>query len=261
VKSDTKEGALPDHSADAFLGGRVMLLQPLKGHRAGLDAALLQALVPADASGRAVDLGTGAGTVAFCMAARAPNLTVIGIERDADLAACAQAALERPENVGFAGRVRIVKGDVTVRGTLRAAGLGEHSAEWVLLNPPYDKPGRARASPDAARRAAHVAAEGALAAWCLAAAELLAPGGRLGLIHRAEALAEILNALAGRFGDIRILPVHPSESLGASRVLVRARRGSGAPLRLGPPLFLHGDGSTWTEAADAILRGRADLAN
>ena len=101
---DSDNGVLPDHSVDAFLGGRITLLQPLKGHRAGLDAALLQALVPADACGRAVDLGTGAGTVAFCIAARAPHLSVIGVERERELAACARAALERPENAGFGGR-------------------------------------------------------------------------------------------------------------------------------------------------------------
>jgi tRNA1(Val) A37 N6-methylase TrmN6 len=252
---------LPDHSVDAFLGGRVTLLQPLKGHRAGLDAALLQALVPAEATGIAVDLGSGAGSVAFSIAARAPSLAVIGIERDEDLAACARAALKRPENAEFAGRVRIVEADVTARGTLRAADVAAQSADWVVMNPPYDKPGRARPSPDTLRRAAHVAAEGALAAWCLVAAEVLAPGGRVGLIHRAEALAEILDALAGRFGGIRILPVHPSEKRAASRVLVSARRGSGAPLGIAPPLVLHRDHGGWTEGADAILRGHADLAN
>jgi tRNA1(Val) A37 N6-methylase TrmN6 len=251
---------LPDHSVDAFLGGRVTLLQPLKGHRVGLDAALLQALVPADATGIAVDLGSGAGSVAFSIAARAPSLTVIGIERDADLAACARAALARPENAEFAGRVKIVEADVTARGTLRA-DVAAQSAEWVVMNPPYDKPGRARPSPDTLRRAAHVAAEGALAAWCLVAAEVLAPGGRVGLIHRAEALAEILDALAGRFGGVRILPVHPTEKRAASRVLVSARRGSGAPLRIAPPLVLHRDHGGWTEGADAILRGQADLAD
>ena len=38
---------LVDHSVDAFLGGLLTLVQPRKGHRAGLDAALLQAIVPA----------------------------------------------------------------------------------------------------------------------------------------------------------------------------------------------------------------------
>ncbi|MFZ2468854.1 MAG: methyltransferase, partial [Parvibaculum sedimenti] len=38
------EGAFTD---DGFLGGRLQLLQPAKGYRAGIDAVLLAASVPA----------------------------------------------------------------------------------------------------------------------------------------------------------------------------------------------------------------------
>src|SRR5690606_33425109 len=70
----------PEHSVDAFLGGLVTVIQTREGHRAGLDAALLQALVPTDAAGFAVDFGTGVGTVAFCIAARAAELDVVGLD-------------------------------------------------------------------------------------------------------------------------------------------------------------------------------------
>ena len=260
MTADLAASRLPAHSIDAFLGGRVTLVQPLAGHRAGLDAALLQALVPAEASGHAVDLGAGVGTVTFCIAARATGLTVTGIEREADLVACARSALAKPENSGFAERVRIVQADVTAAPVERqAAGLADGSASWVLANPPFDAAGRAHPSPNAGRRAAHVAQSGLLAAWCRTAASLLSPQGYFGLIHRPDALAEILEALAGRFGGIRILPVHPSASAAASRLLVRARRGSRTPLRLLPPLILHREGGSWTDAADAVLRGRAEI--
>jgi tRNA1(Val) A37 N6-methylase TrmN6 len=246
-------------TVDAFLGGRVTLVQPRKGHRAGLDAALLQALVPADASGHAVDLGTGVGTVGFAMAARAETLRVTGIERDASLVACAQAALSMPENAGFAARVTVQQADVSDASALREAlGASAGAADWVLMNPPYDAPGRAQPSSDPMRRSAHMAEPGGLALWCGRAAELLKAGGHLGLIYRSEALAEVLAALGG-FGDVRILPVHPYSGEAATRILVRARRGSRAPLRLLPPLVLHRPGGAWTETADAILRGRAEI--
>jgi tRNA1(Val) A37 N6-methylase TrmN6 len=247
-----------EHSVDAFLGGLVTLLQPRKGHRAGLDAALLQAIVPAEAAGHAVDLGTGVGTVAFAAAARAPALTVTGVERDASLVALAGAALARPENAGFAGRVQIIEADLTARrGSREALGLSDRSADWVLMNPPFDVEGRARPSPDQGRRSAHMADAGALSAWCRTAAGLLRPRGALGLIHRAAALPDLLDALAGRFGDIRILPVHPSQGEAATRILVRAVRGSRAAPQVLPGLILHRPGGEWTEAAEAILRGRA----
>lgn len=248
-----------EHSVDAFLGGLITLVQPRKGHRAGLDAALLQALVPANAVGRAIDLGAGVGSVAFCVAARAAKLSVIGVERDAGLVACGLEALALPQNAAFADRVRLIAADATEPRELSAA-LAHETVEWMLMNPPFDPEGRVSQSPDRRRREAHVAGEGLLEAWSATAAALLKPGGALGLIHRADALPEVLDALSRQFGGARIRPVHPSEERPATRILVTARRGSNAPLDILPGLVLHREGGDWTPHADAILRGRAELA-
>jgi tRNA1(Val) A37 N6-methylase TrmN6 len=249
--------ALPEHTIDRFLGGLATLVQPRRGHRAGLDAALLQAIVPADAAGHLVDIGCGVGTVAFCVAARAARLRATGIERNADLVACAGAALRREENAGFAARVRIVQGDATEAGVLPDA---TRPADWVLMNPPYDAPGRSRVSPDKLRREAHVGEAGTLGTWLRTAAALLNPGGMLAIVHRSGALREILDALPRQFGDIRLLPVFPAEGEPGSRILVRATAGARAPLKIMPGLVLHQPDGGWTPAADAILRGCADLA-
>lgn len=241
-------------TVDAFLGGRVTLIQPKTGHRAGLDAALLQALVPGDAAGTAIDLGAGVGTVAFCVAARAPGLEVTGVERDEGLVALGRAALARPENAGFAGRVALVADDA------EAFGKGDPgTADIVLMNPPFDAPGRARPSPDERRRAAHVGPAGLLDAWCRSAARLLRSGGRLCMIHRATALPDVLAGLSGRFGGVSVLPVHPADDAPASRILVSAVRGSRAALTLRPGLVLHAPDGGWTPEADAVLRGNATL--
>ncbi len=254
----TAEAAVAEaRTRDAFLGGRVTLVQPQKGHRAGLDAALLQALVPATAAGIAVDLGTGVGTVAFSLAARALALSVIGVERDPNLIACGIEALALPENTAFARRVRLIEADASdMHAMKQAAG----DADWVLMNPPYDREEAGSRSPDPRRRAAHVAAEGLLQAWVATAAALLKDGGALALIHRAETLAEVLGALSPQFGDVRVLPVHPAIDAVASRILVTARRGRRSPLTIAPGLVLHEAGGLWTPVADAVLRGAAELA-
>jgi tRNA1(Val) A37 N6-methylase TrmN6 len=249
---------------DAFLGGKVVLVQPRRGHRAGLDAALLQALVPATATGLAVDLGAGVGTVAFSVAARAAGLSAVGVERDAGLVACGHEALALAENAAFKDRVRLVAAEIDAPDTLMAQiGVAAGDADWVLMNPPFDPEGRGSRSPDARRRAAHVAEEGLLAVWTETAAGLLRPGGTLGLIHRAEALPSVLNALSRDFGDIRVLPVHPTRGAAASRILVAARWGRRTPLTILPGLVLHHDAGdsrcAWTPQADAVLRGEAEL--
>jgi tRNA1(Val) A37 N6-methylase TrmN6 len=255
LSSNAEAGA---RTRDAFLGGRVMLVQPREGHRAGLDAALLQALVPATAKGTAIDLGAGVGTVAFSVAARAPELSVIGVERDADLVACGRAALKLAANASFAARVRLVAGDASDAKALR--GTFSTDTDFVLMNPPFDPEGGGSRSPDARRRQAHVATEGLLQAWIATANTLLKPGGTLALIHRADALGDVLAALAPRFGGIVVLPVHPKASAKASRILVTAKRGRRTPLAILPALILHQPGGEWTAEAGAVLRGEAELA-
>ena len=246
------EAADRGETIDTFLGGLLTLVQPEKGHRAGLDAALLQALVPADASGHAIDLGAGVGTVGFAAAARARDLTVTALEREPALVALGRKALGLPGNAGFAARVTMLEADA-------AAPDGLLPADWVLMNPPFDEPRRMRPSPDPARRAAHAATEGLLEAWTANAARLLKPGGLLGLIHRTEGLPHVLAALAGRFGDVRILPIHAAKDRAAIRILVRAQRESRGSLKIVPGLVLHQVEGTWTAQADAILRGQAEL--
>jgi tRNA1(Val) A37 N6-methylase TrmN6 len=104
-----------------------------------------------------------------------------------------------------------------------------------------------------------MAEPGSLGAWIARAASILAPGGRLGLIYRGDALRDVLGELPAGFGAVRIWPVHPSESSAAGRVLVTARRGSRAPLAIMPSLVLHQSDGAWTPRADEILRGKAEL--
>ena len=52
-------------SADAVLGGKLVLRQPLRGHRFGHDSILLAAATSARAGERAVDLGAGVGAAGW----------------------------------------------------------------------------------------------------------------------------------------------------------------------------------------------------
>jgi tRNA1(Val) A37 N6-methylase TrmN6 len=257
VSHDSTDGT----TVDRFLGGLVSLVQPTKGHRAGLDAALLQACVPAEATGLAVDLGTGCGVVAFSLAARATGLSVIGVDSDTDILALARRGLKRAENRAFAGRVRLVELDVAARREAReAAGLADGSVDFVLMNPPFDEPGTVRPSPDPARRRAHVGEEGGFEDWARTAAALCRSGGKVAVIHRADRLQEVLTALDGRFGALAVLPVHAHADRAAIRVLVHGARGSRAPLSILPGLTLHAADGTWTQTVEAILAGKRGLA-
>ena len=254
------EAGSRNETIDGFLGNRIRLIQPADGHRAGLDAALLQALIPDDAQGRLVDLGTGTGAVAMAAAARAPALTATGVDFDAAMLDMANRALALPANQVISGRVHFVLADIgAARPVREAAGLADDSADWVTMNPPFDVAAHVRASPDQARRRAHVGDEHTLAGWIKAASGLLKPAGRLAIIHRADALDAVLAALRGRFGAIAIRPVHPRGGDPATRVLATAVHGSKAPLAILPGLILHRADGNWSDGAARLLAGETGL--
>src|SRR5215470_17296912 len=93
-------------TADAFLGGALEVLQPVKGYRAGLDGVLLAAAVPARPGERVLDVGAGVGVVGLAVARRLPQVRVTLIEREARLAAMARENIARN---GLAERVRLIK--------------------------------------------------------------------------------------------------------------------------------------------------------
>ena len=73
------------------------------------------------------------------------------------------------------------------------------------------------------------------------------------MIWRAEGLTQVLNALRG-FGGIAMRPVHPRADAAAVRILLRAVKGSRAPMRLLPGLVLNDAKGHPSPAAEAILR-------
>ena len=126
--------------------------------------------------------------------------------------------------------------------------------DHVLMNPPFNSPARQNVSPDAARRVAHAAPDAALADWVNAAAWLLHSAGGLTMIWRADGLSRVLATLEVSFGGIAVLPVHGRGGQPAVRILVRASKGSRAPLSLLPGLDLNDATGKPTGAAEAVLR-------
>jgi tRNA1(Val) A37 N6-methylase TrmN6 len=242
---------------DAVFGGRLILRQPARGHRFGHDAILLAAATPAAAGEVAVDLGAGVGAAGLALARRVAGLAVRLVEIDRELAELAAGNAARN---GLADHVTAHPLDVAAPpATFAAAGLGADCADRVLMNPPFHAAGRAQVSPDARRRAAHVAEAGTLATWLGAAARLLRAGGTLTVIYRADGLGELLGALGSEFGAIAIKPVHPKPGAAAIRILLGATKGNAAPSRLLPGLVLNGDDGRPSAEAEAVLRAGAAL--
>jgi tRNA1(Val) A37 N6-methylase TrmN6 len=237
-------------SEDAVLGGRLVLRQPLRGHRVGHDAILLAAATSAQSGDHAVDLGSGVGGAGLALARRIEGLNVTLLDIDPVLT---ELAADNAQRNGLSNRVRAVRLDVeSSAADFIAAGLAPGSAACVLMNPPFNV--AQQPSPDHARRLAHAATEGMLERWLRTSARLLRADGVVTLIWRADGLADVLAALAKDFGAITVLPVHPKPGATAIRVLVRATKGSRAPLTLLPGFLLADAGGKPIAAAEAVLR-------
>ncbi|BDG71522.1 tRNA1(Val) (adenine(37)-N6)-methyltransferase [Roseomonas fluvialis] len=234
---------------DRLLGGRVLLRQPADGFRAGLDAVLLAAFVPARPGARVLEAGCGTGAAFLCLAARVAGLDVVALERET-----AMAALARDNAAANGVAAQVIAGDVGDLATARGLLPCDHA----FANPPYWPGGTP--PPGAIRRAATHEDGAALADWARFLAARLRTGGTASLVlpaARFDAGAAALRA-AG-CGAITLLPVAPHEGQAAKRVLLRGRRGGRGPARILPPLVLHGADGGFTAAAQAVLRDAAAL--
>lgn len=244
---------IEDVTEDGLLGGRITLLQPRGGHRAGTDAVLLASFVHPQPGSVVVDLGAGTGAVGLMVGAAAPATEIVLVERDPALVALCAENIRRN---GMESRARALRADVLAPSAeRRAAGLDPGCADLVATNPPFFNEARSRPSPDPRRATAHSIKAGGLEDWIRAAIELLKPGGLLVLIHRAESLGEVLRLYERKIGAIRVRAVHPRAEAAAIRILVSGVKGSRAPIALLPPLVLHGPDGRFTQEAAALHGG------
>jgi len=242
-----------DLSDDAFLCGRLHLLQPLKGYRAATDPVLLAAACPATTGQSVLDLGCGAGAASLCLASRVPGLSLAGLELQP---AYADLARRNAERNGIA--LEVAEGDLSHMPKALRRGF-----DHVIANPPY-YPAAGTPSPHAARDRA-LREDTPIGDWVGAALTRLHPGGWLTMILSAALLPGALAALPPRGGSAQVLPLAPRAGREAPRVLLRARKGGKAAFRMLFPFVLHagpshdGDRESYTPEASAVLRGGGDL--
>ncbi|MGD0866265.1 MAG: methyltransferase [Rhizomicrobium sp.] len=239
---------MSESTDDKFLNGRVMVRQPVRGFRSGLDAVMLAAAVPASSGDEVLELGSGSGAVSLCLAARVVDCSVAGIEIDPALTEIANANA-RTNNVD--ARVRFVAGNA-----LLPPDALRRSFAHVFSNPPFHG-AEGETSPDAARELA-LRDDGRLGDWFAVGLKRVASGGTFTAIVRADRLADALTALPER--GVAIFPLWPRAGEPAKRVVLQATKGSRAPPALLPGLVLHETDGRYTREADAILREGRSLA-
>lgn len=232
---------------DRFLGGKVVVRQRKDGFRAGLDAVMLAAAVPARAGDEVLELGSGAGTASLCLAARVAGVRVVGAEIESALVTLSN---RNATANGMDGRVVFVTVDA-----LDLPADMKRDYDHVICNPPFHVGGEV--SPDEMRTGALHDAGGELAAWLTTGVKRAAPGGTFTCILRSDRLGEALAVLPAT--GVSVYPLHPHAGEAAKRVIVQVKKASRAPFQMLHGPVLHNADGTYTVEADAVLRGEQAL--
>ena len=242
----------PQTTDDALLGGRLTIRQPAQGYRVAIDPIFLAASIPVQGGETVLDVGTGVGAAALCLANRVPEAKIIGLEIQRSNVRLAS------DNIlmnNMRGRVEVLWGDLLQPPPRLAAGTFAH----VMANPPYLEEHRANASATAHKQISHAEGNVSLEQWAKFALLMARPKGSVTFIHRADRLHEILSYFQGKMGDIVIFPLWPGPGKPAKRVLIRGRKSTHGPTTLSQGLMLHLPDGRYTDAAENILRNGLGL--
>jgi tRNA1(Val) A37 N6-methylase TrmN6 len=240
---------------DGFLGGRLKLLQPEKGFRAGIDSVFLAAAVPCAPGETVYEAGIGAGVAALCLLARNPGIQMTGIELGTRYALLCE---ENARRNGFEASLKVIRADL--RDALRRDTIAmplPGSFNHAMANPPFHEEGKSTPSPNLLKAQAHAFGPADLELWIKVLHGMVHLRGTVTLVYKAEALGKLLDFMAERFGDIRVAPLHPRLGAPATRVIVQGVKGSKAPLQLLQGMVLHEASGRFTPEAEAVLRDGA----
>jgi tRNA1(Val) A37 N6-methylase TrmN6 len=237
---------------DGFLNGRLRILQPEKGYRAGIDAVFLAASVPSGPGETLFEAGVGTGVAALCLAARVPSVHITGIEIASRYALLAE---ENARRNNLARNIRVIHADIKDALRRDLSQMPAHgSFAHAFANPPYFETDKATSSPTPLKASAHSFGPEDLDLWVKVLHTMVTLRGTVTFVHRAETLGRLLGAMESRFGEIRVAPLYAREGTAASRIIVQGVKGSKGPMQLLPGLILHGAGSQFTPEAESILR-------
>jgi len=231
-----------------FYDGKVRADQPVEGYRAGTDAALLASSVSAKSGTKILELGSGSGVVLLMADFRNPGCELAGLENNQQMLALARNNTETNENIEI--------NEGTVANIPKSWHL---QFDQVIANPPYFED--AEAVRMSTSKAPSFVADTSMQDWIDALLVTLKPRGTGTLIYRADGLENILHAIFGKVGKIRVLPIHPHADAPAKRVLLQFRKGVKSESAILPPLILHDrdSGGRYSKTADKILCGELPI--
>jgi tRNA1Val (adenine37-N6)-methyltransferase len=237
----------PTHSETLDSIKNIKLFQATNGYRFSIDAVLLENFISAKRLENGIELGTGSGIISILLARRlqGANITAVEIQKNLAERAARNISLNNLE-----GRIEILQRDIKDLKKIYPS----NKFDFVFTNPPFRKTKTGRLSIYEERAVARHEIEITLPDLIKTASYLLKHSGKFFMIYHPFRLAELISLLQkAKLEPKRMKFVHSRTGEEAKMVLIEAVKGSGAWLKIAPPLYLYEKGTEYTLELKKIL--------
>ncbi|HIV85912.1 MAG TPA: tRNA1(Val) (adenine(37)-N6)-methyltransferase [Candidatus Monoglobus merdigallinarum] len=238
---------------DLNLGG-LKLLQDPNQFCFGVDAVLLAdfaaGAIKKDAA--VMDMCSGNGIIAVLLTHKSSAKHITALEIQEGAASLAERSVRLND---LCSKVTVVNNDLKNAAEI----FGKSIFDNVVCNPPYKQFGGGLINENSASAAARHEIFCTLEDVIRVSSELLAPGGKLSMIHRPERLADIIILMKKyKIEPKRLRFVHPSSGKTAAMILIEGAYCGRPWLKLEPPLYIYKEnGHEYTDEINSIYeRGR-----
>lgn len=230
---------------DDLMRDNMKIIQPTDGFRFSIDSVLLAHYVSIKNKDKIADLGTGTGVIPLLLSSfGAKDITAFEINpRMVDIAK-RNVKGNKKENI-----IKIFEYDY--REIRKYYPTGFFTS--VVVNPPYREVRTGKMSNKSSIATACCEINATVEDVFKTSQYLLAYGGRLTMVHRADRLCDLITyGRKYKMEAKRIQFVYARKKHNAVRVLVEWKYGGNVEVTVEPPLFLHYDDGSYTEEVLSI---------
>ncbi len=234
-------------TSDTFFNGKLHVAQPLSGYRYSIDAVILSHFASPLTGHRVLDLGTGCGIIPMILAFRNPEVKIIAVEIQSELAQI--AAMNIVQN-HMEDKVKVHCMDMK---TIDDSTVPD-PVDMVVCNPPYRKVNSGRINPNRQRAVARHEIMATLEDVVFTAKRFLKTAGVFLIVYPAERLADLFSLMRKYKIEPKVLiNVHSTKDADASLVVVKGAKGGGAELKIGSPMYIYDKERKYTKTASKMF--------
>ena len=222
------------------------IIQKEKAFRFGVDAVLLSDFAAVKKTDNVLEMGTGTGIIPILLYAKKKPKLITAIEIQEEMAEMANRSIIYNN---LEDHIKIINMDLKEASQL----LGKGNFSVVLTNPPYMKLGSGIINTVMEQAAARFEMYCTLQDIIDSAYDLLFPGGRLYMVHRADRLVDIIYMMRNKgIEPKKIRFVYSSFGKKPHLLLIEGIKGGRPELKFMEPLCIYDEKGEYTEEIERI---------